>query len=373
MNHHKFSQEFQRLFRYVDWQLVSIVFILTAIGLIAVWSFSPTGSDFFLRQIIWVALGVGVFLLFSVLDYRIFRNHGAFLIVLYLVVIGSLAALLVFAPVTRGVKSWFRIGSAAFQPVEFTKLVLVLVLAKYFSRRHIEIARFQHLVISGLYVGVAVILVLVQPDLGSSLIIIVTWLAVVCFSGIKIKHLALFFLLGLVVAYLAWFHFLAPYQKLRIISFINPYHDPRGAGYNTIQAMIAAGSGKLWGKGIGYGTQSHLNFLPEAETDFIFAAFIEETGFIGAVIILSSFGYLLWRLILIGIRARDNFSKLFIIGFASMMYSEVFIHITINLGLLPVTGIGLPLISYGGSSLITTLAGLGIAESIRIHSAAEVG
>lgn len=358
---------------HADWLFVSVVFVLLCIGLIAVWSFSPPASNLFERQILWVVFGLGAFFVSSLIDYRIFRNHGLFLVLLYVFAILLLASLLAFGPVTRGVRAWFQIGGAGIQPVEVMKLVLVLVLAKYFSRRHVEISRIKHLVISGLYVGLAALLVLVQPDVGSAIILAAIWLAVLFFSGIQRKHLFLFFIVGLVIVAVAWSWFLLPYQKARITGFLDPYHDPRGAGYNTIQAMIAAGSGGVWGKGIGFGTQSHLNFLPEAETDFIFSAFTEETGIAGALILLGLFGVLFLRMLKIGIHAEDNFSKLFVIGFTASIFSAFFIHISINLGLLPVTGIGLPLISYGGSSLVTVLIGLGILQSIRIHSRAEVG
>ena len=363
----------RQFFYHADWALIGVMAILIAIGLIAVWSFSPPSSRLFEKQILWVALGLAAFFVFSLIDYRIFRNHGLLLVGLYSAVIILLMILLAVGPVTRGVKGWFQLGGAGIQPVELAKLILVLVLAKYFSRRHIEISRIRHLVISGIYTGFMSILVLVQPDLGSTLIFAAIWLAVVFFSGIKLRHLALFFLLASMLALVGWVWFLHPYQKARITSFINPYHDARGAGYNTIQAMIAAGSGKIWGKGIGYGTQSHLNFLPEPQTDFIFAAFTEETGFIGAAIILVLFGVLFWRMLRIGMQAQDNFSKIFVIGMTASIFSAFFIHVSINLGLLPVTGIGLPLISYGGSSLITTLTGIGILQSIHINSRPEVG
>ena len=360
-------------FARADWILVVTMFLLVGVGLVAVWSFSMERSGLFGRQLLWAALGLAAFFGFSLVDYRIFKNHGFFLIALYFLMIVALGALLLFAPVTRGIRAWFQIGSAGIQPVEPMKLVLALLLAKYFSRRHVEIARLRHLIVSGIYTGVAILLVLLQPDLGSALILSVIWLGVVSFSGITWRHLALFFFLMAVTLGIAWFSLLAPYQKARITAFLDPYRDPRGAGYNTIQAMVAAGSGRLWGKGIGYGTQSHLNFLPEAETDFIFAAFTEETGFIGATLLLGLFGVLFSRVIRIGIAAYDNFSKLFVLGFVSFIFAGVAIHVGMNLGLLPVTGIGLPLVSYGGSNLLTSLAGLGIIQSIRIHSRAEIG
>lgn len=365
--------EFRAFLRHADWLLVAAMLLLVAVGLVAVWSFSVGRSGLFHRQFLWAGIGLAAFFVSSLLDYRLFKNHGIFLVVLYLITLAVLASLLAFAPVTRGVRAWFQIGGAGIQPVELMKLVLVLVLAKYFSRRHVEIARLRHLVVSGLYAATAALLVLLQPDLGSALILAAIWLAVVCFSGITGRHLALFFLLMAIVAGVAWSSLLAPYQKARITAFFDPYRDPRGAGYHTIQSMVAAGSGRLLGKGIGYGTQSHLNFLPEAETDFVFAAFTEETGFIGASVLLGLFGVLFWRVIRIGITAHDNFSKLFVLGFAALLFAGTAIHVGMNLGLLPVTGIGLPFVSYGGSNLITSLIGLGIIQSIRIHSRPEIG
>lgn len=362
----------QFLFR-ADWLLITVTFVLISIGLTAVWSFSPPGSSLFAKQVVWVLIGFAAFFVFSLIDYRIFRNHGLFLVVLYITGVLMLGLLLAVGPVTRGIKGWFEIGGAGIQPVEVMKLILVLVLAKYFSRRHIEISRARHLIISGLYVGLASILVFLQPDLGSALILGAIWLAVLFFSGIQRRHIAIFLILVILLSLVSWTWFLLPYQKVRITGFLDPYRDPRGAGYNTIQAMIAAGSGNIWGKGIGYGTQSHLNFLPEAETDFIFAAFTEETGIIGALILLGLFGVFFWRILKIGIHAEDNFSKLYVLGFGASLFAAFFIHIAINLGLLPVTGIGLPLISYGGSSLLMTMVGLGILQSIRINSRPEVG
>lgn len=368
-----FGSRIGEVVRSGDWLVSVVAVLLTGIGLIAVWSYSPPGADFFVRQLLWVGVGVGAFLIFASLDYRLFRNHGVLLVILYGGALVMLAALLFFAPTTRGVRGWFYIGSAGVQPVEVMKLILVLVLAKYFSRRHIEIARTRHLLISGIYAGLAILLVFLQPDLGSALILGAVWLSMVLFAGIRFRHLFFVSLLGVAVAGIAWVSLLAPYQKERITAFLDPYRDPRGAGYNTIQAMIATGSGRIFGKGIGYGTQSQLNFLPEPETDFIFAAFAEETGFIGATLLLGLFAALIWRVLRVGRRAQDNFSKLFVVGFASFLGAEVFIHVAINLGLLPVTGIGLPLISYGGSSMITVLAALGIIQSIRINAGFEVG
>lgn len=366
------TERVRQFARRADWPLVATTLLLVAIGLVAVWSFAPPSANLFWRQILWALIGLAACAVFASVDYRIFKNHGVFLLFLYAATVILLIALLLFAPATRGVRAWFQIGSAGVQPVELVKLVLVLVLAKYFSRRHIEIARIRHLVVSGIYVGVAALFVMMQPDLGSAIILGAIWLAMVTFSGIHGKHVAIFGALFIAASVIAWFTVLEPYQKARITSFINPYHDPRGGGYNTIQAMIAAGSGGVSGKGIGYGTQSHLSFLPEAETDFIFAAFAEEMGFAGALALLALFGIFFWRIAKIGMQAQDNFAKLFVLGFGSYLLAEMLVHMAINLGMLPVTGIVLPFISYGGSSIVTILAGVGILESIRIHSRSEI-
>ncbi|MFY9462413.1 MAG: rod shape-determining protein RodA [Candidatus Sungiibacteriota bacterium] len=353
-----------------DWALFASTFLLIALGLVTLWSLSP--GQFFLRQLIWVSIGTAALIFFTFFDYRIFANHGGVLLAALILAVLMLAALYFFGPKTRGVTSWFWFGSVAAQPAEFVKILLILILAKYFSQRHVEIYQIRHLFVSGLYVILPAFLVMLQPALGSALILIALWLAFVLFSGIRFRHLAATFALFVILASVAWYGLLAPYQKTRITSFLDPYRDPKGAGYNVIQAMTAVGSGRIWGKGIGYGTQSHLNFLPEAETDFIFAAFAEETGFLGAAIFVSFFTFFLWRVLRVGIAAKDNFSKLFVLGFATLIFSQGAVHVGMNLGLLPVTGITLPFVSYGGSSLVTLMAGVGILESIRRHSRSDI-
>lgn len=356
--------------RNFDWGLFGAMFLLIGVGLISLWSLSP--GEFFLRQLLWIGIGLAAVFILASLDYRIFRNHGGVLILLLIAGVLLLSGLLIFGPKTRGVAGWFRIGTVAVEPVEFIKLLLVLILAKYFSRRHIEIYQVRHLLVSGVYMCVPVLLVLLQPDLGSAIILVAIWILLVVFSGIRFRHLAGAALLFLICFSVAWFFVLAPYQKQRITTFFDPYRDPRGAGYNVIQSMIAVGSGGVVGKGIGYGTQSHLNFLPEPETDFIFAAFAEETGFVGGVLFLIFLFFFLWRGLRIGRSAHDNFSKLFVLGFSALVFFQSSVHIGINLGILPVTGITLPFVSYGGSSLLSLMAGVGILESIRIHSRSDI-
>lgn len=360
-------------FRQFDWLLVGAIILLNSVGLITLFSLSQRSPlPFFYNQIIWSIIGLLMLFLVSFMDYRFLRTQSYVLLGLYFLIVVLLSALFIFGGKTRGVVSWFYFGGVAFQPVEVAKLVMVLLLAKYFSRRHIEIYRLRHLIISGIYVLIPSVLVLMQPDLGSVIIFLFLWIAVAVFSGIKLKHFILFVLLLAFISVFAWGFVLAPYQKDRIISFLNPYSDPLGAGYNAIQAKIAVGSGRIFGKGVGYGSQSSLNFLPAAETDFIFAAFAEEWGLTGVLMLFGAFSVLFWRIIKIGLNVSDNFSRLYTLGFSSIILSQFIIHVGMNIGLMPITGITLPFVSYGGSSFVSLMIGVGILQNIKINSRREI-
>jgi rod shape determining protein RodA len=222
--------------------------------------------------------------------------------------------------------------------------------------------------ISGFYAGLLTALVLMQPDLGSAFILFFIWLGITIVAGIKVRHFLAVTLILLIILILSWQFFLAPYQKQRIITFFSPESDRLGAGYNILQSKIAIGSGGLWGKGLGHGSQARLNFLPEAHTDFIFAAVGEEWGFFGASFLLGLFLLIFWRLYKLSRKAPNNFTRLFIVGFSVLLFSQVFINIGMNLGLVPITGISLPFLSYGGSNLILMAVCLGIVQNIRLHS-----
>lgn len=352
-----------------DGLLAGAVLLLIAIGLLSLFSLSEVSAvPFFSRQLAWVGVGLLLLVIASKVDFRLFRTQGFLIFLLYVLAVSLLAVVLLVSHRIRGVEGWLQVGGFSLQPVEFAKLVLVILLAKFFSKRHIEIYRVEHLFVSGLYAALPVLLVLLQPDLGSAIILISIWFAVVLFSGMKIRHLIVLLILAAIIFGAAWQWGLAPYQKARITGFLDPYADPQGAGYQMIQSMIAVGSGGVWGKGLGYGSQSHLNFLPEAETDFIFAAFAEEWGFAGILGMLVLFFILLWRMIRISIKAADNFSRLYALGFAALIFTQSFIHIGMNMGVLPITGITLPFVSYGGSSLITLLVGVGILQNIQMNA-----
>jgi rod shape determining protein RodA len=359
--------------RRFDWLLMGAIFILMMMGLVTLFSLENASQfPFFVRQLIWVGVGFAALFSISFLDFRFFRAQSGVVLGLYLFTTLLLLFLIISNITFRGVAAWIQIGQVFVQPVEVAKLSLIILLAKFFSNRHIEIYRIRHLIVSGVYFLIPTVLVLLQPDLGSALVLIVIWLSVIVFSGMKFRHIVILGIASILVAGIAWMFVLAPYQKARITSFLNPYNDPKGAGYQMIQSMIAVGSGGLWGKGLGYGSQSHLNFLPEAETDFIFAAFAEEWGFVGVAVMLLLFLVVLFRIIWIGMKSSDSFSRLYVIGFAAFIFSQTFVHVGMNMGVMPITGITLPFVSYGGSSLVSILIGVGILQNIKINSRKQI-
>ncbi|MFA6353362.1 MAG: rod shape-determining protein RodA [Candidatus Paceibacterota bacterium] len=359
----------EKAFKRIDWMLVIFIIPIIAAGLVTMKSFTPleNAGDFFNKQIIWVAISFIVFFIFSFIDFRFLKRTDV-LVFLFLFVSFILLALIVLGQITHGVKSWFDFGLFFFQPVDVMKLVLVLVLAKYFSRRHVEIRDFKHIFISGLYALVPLVLVLLQPDFGSAMIIFLIWLAMVFVSGISKTHLLVVFTTGLLIFASLWFFVFAPYQKARIYNFINPLTDIHKTGYNVFQSTIAVGSGQVTGKGLGFGTQSRLKFLPVPQSDFIFAAYAEEWGFVGSSLILLFYILVIGRILYFASLGASNFEILFGMGIAIFFMSHVFVNIGMNLGLLPVTGIPLPFMSYGGSHLLTEFAGLGILMGMRKYS-----
>lgn len=356
--------------RGLDWILIISVVLLVSIGLLSLYSSSIGRRDFsnFKKQIIFI--GIGIFLMFflSFFDWRALRDDPYFILTLYFICLLALVGLFFFAPEIRGTKSWYKLGAISIHPVEFTKIVLIILLAKYFSIRHIEMYRIKHIFLSGVYVLAPAILIFFQPDLGSVLIFTALWAGILIISGIKIRHFLILCFCFLLILILSWFFLLRDYQKERIISFLQPQlADPLKIGWSQQQAKIAIGSGGFFGQGLGQGSQTQYGFLPEPQTDFIFSALAEETGLIGVSVLLFLFSIFLWRIFKIAFAAQTNFPRLFAVGFAIYLISQIFIHIGMNLGILPIIGISLPLVSYGGSSLIVTFIGLGILESIKVH------
>lgn len=350
----------------MDWWLVGACIPILAAGVMTMYSFTGDNS-FALRQLVWVVVALAAFFIVSRVDVRFLRSTRV-LVTLFLVICAALIALFIVGKISHGASSWFSFGLFSFQPSDFAKLVLIVVLAKYFSRRHIEIANFRHLIISGVYAFILFALVIVHPDLGSAMIIFFIWLGMVMVSGISKKHLLVLAGLAVIVASLVWSFGLKEYQKDRIRNFINPLGDIHGAGYNAYQSTIAVGSGGVLGKGLGYGTQSRLKFLPEYQTDFIFAAFAEEWGFVGVLILFSLYGIIIWRIILHASRGATNFEILYGAGAAVFFIVHITVNVGMNIHLLPVTGTPLPLMSYGGTHLVTEFLVLGILMAMRRYS-----
>lgn len=347
-----------RVIQSVDWILFTATLLLACAGLITMYSFGGE-SEFFGRQLVWLGLGISVFLGIAIMDMRFLKRTDV-VVVLYGIGVSILLLLAMFGTVTKGAQSWLSIGGFSIQPADPMKIALILLLAKYFSRRHVEIAHIRHIIVSGVYAAIPFVLVFLQPDFGSALIIGLIWFGMVAVSGISKKHIIAVFTVAMLSLVVLWNFGFAPHQKDRIMTFIHPLTDIQGAGYNAYQSTIAVGSGQMLGKGVGYGTQSRLEFLPEYETDFIFAAFSEEWGFVGALTMLVLFGIVLWRMIRMSFQASDNSERLFFLGMATYIGSHVIIHIGMNIGLLPVTGLPLPFVSYGGSHILTECIGLGI-------------
>ncbi len=347
--------------RKIDFVCILSAIFISSIGVISLFSFNPEAAT---RQLFFVIGGLFLMFLFSFLDWRAFRENPYIILTLYLLSTLSLYGLLLFGPTIRGVNRWYRVGDFLFDPAEVFKIVIIILLAKFFSKRHVEMYRFSHIVLSGFYVLLPAYFIFRQPDLGSSLVIVIAWIGVLIVSGIKVKHFVLIVVTGLIVLTLGWFFFLADYQKDRAISFVNPELDPQGIGWGQAQAKIAVGSGGLLGKGFGSGTQTQYGFLPEPETDFIFAAVAEEFGLLGVAVLIVSFIVFLWRIMLVALRSNNNFPRLFAVGFATLIATQAIINIGMNLGVFPIIGTPLPLVSYGGSNLLFVFIGLGILQSM---------
>ena len=359
-----------RHLKNLDWILIISALLLVGIGLLSLYSSSLAKGDFsnFKKQIIFFGIGFFLMLGLSFFDWRALRDNPYLILILYFFCLVALLSLFFFAPEIRGVKSWYKIGGLTIDPIEFTKLVLIILLAKYFSTRHVEMYQIRHILLSGFYFLIPAILVFFQPDLCQVIILILLWSGILIISGISFKRFLILVFCFLLIFILAWNFALKDYQKVRVLSFIQPQlADPLAIGWSQNQAKIAIGSGGVFGQGIGSGSQTQYGFLPEPQTDFIFAAIAEETGLIGVSVLFFLFSILIWRISKIVLSAQTNFPRLFASGFVILLISQIFIHIGMNIGILPIIGIPLPLISYGGSSLIATFIELGILQSIKTH------
>lgn len=350
-----------RTFFKLDWVIISVAALLLLVSLLALYSLSAAGGvNYFLKQLLFALFGFLVMFFVASLDYRYVQKYST---TLYFLTIAVLSLVLLFGTTVHGTAGWLSLGMFQVQPVEIAKVTLIVFLASFISKKKSEFGEWTRVIASLILSAVLIFLVLRQPDLGSSLVLAAIWVGMILASGLRFKHLFVLAILGTSLVFGSWF-LLADYQKARIDTFIHPENDPQGSGYNVLQAMVAVGSGGLSGKGLGYGSQSQLSFLPEKHTDFIFAVVSEELGLVGAVFVIGLYAVLLYRIRRIGKLASDNFGYLLSLGIMIMVFVQIMINVGMNVGLLPVTGLPAPFLSYGGSSLLSLCTSLGLLLSV---------
>ena len=353
--------------RNIDSYILFSLIPLFVIGLSTLHTFSiGENTHLFFRQLIFITISLLLFFIFSFFDFS-FLKRPRNVVFLYLVGIALLVFVLFFGSRVNGARSWINLSLFSFQPADFMKFALVVLFAKYLARRHLVIHSFRQVFFTFFYFFIPFFLIFLQPDFGSALILLSIWFGIVLISGLSKKHFFTFLIIGFIALSGLWTFVFKDYQKKRILTFIHPLADTRGAGYNAYQSVIAVGSGKMMGKGVGYGTQSRLSYLPEHETDFIFAAIAEEWGFIGSMIVLMSFFIIIFRLLSYIPHFRGNFERIFTLGFVFFLLAHLIVNIGMNIGLLPVTGVPLPFVSYGGSHLLIEFLFLAVIMSFRSH------
>lgn len=352
-----------KFLRSIDWFLLLIPLILVILGLAIIYSLTYNSENkLYISQLIFVGVGLGFMGLTSFVDYRFFKGSaytwygiGIFLLILVLVI----------GKTVFGAKSWIDLGFYDLQPSEFFKIFLIIGLGAFLSDKVGEL-NFKNLIKALGLIAIPVGLTMLQPDFGTAMILTVIGLGMIFATRIQTKYIVTFAVIVGLSLPVGWFA-LKDYQKERIMNFLNPTSDPYGSGYNVTQSIITVGNGGIFGQGFGHGAQSGLNFLPVAHTDFVFAGIAEATGFVGSVVLLLLFFIFLLRTLMLVKKSRDSFGSLVAVGVATFILVQLIINIGMNIGLLPVTGIPLPFISYGGTSLVTILIATGILQSIHIR------
>jgi len=355
----------KRLFRRFDYGLLILIVIISCIGILTIASATNSGSReiknyyYIKMQFIW--LGVGLVFMFGIIsiDYRI---TGKYVNIIYGMSIALLLMVLFMGKSAKGATRWIMLGPFRFQPSEFAKLATILILAKYIEKKKGKITEIKDFLVALIYVGVPVMLIM-KEDLGSSMVLLAIFFVMMFAGGTNIKLLSGLVVTGILMAPIIWFS-MGSFQKKRILVFLNPKMDPLGAGYHAIQSKIAVGSGGLLGKGLYKGTQNQLDFLPEQHTDFIFSVLGEEFGFIGSLFLVALYLFLILRMLNIASRSKDLYGMLTIIGITTMFVSHIFINIGMTIGIMPITGLPLPFMSYGGSSFITNMIAVGLVLNI---------
>ncbi|PIP28267.1 MAG: rod shape-determining protein RodA [Candidatus Moranbacteria bacterium CG23_combo_of_CG06-09_8_20_14_all_35_22] len=351
----------------LDWILIISISLLLLVSLLVIYSISFSGSVFnasnFQKQSISIIIGILAMFFLAFFDYRLLNYHST---KLYFLMLSILVAVIFLGKTVKGNTGWLEFFFFNVQPVEIAKIIIIIFLASFLSKKKTQLSIIIRIIASIVLIFIPVFLILKQPDLGSSSVILSGWLVLLLASGLNKKNLALLVIVGILATSSSWF-FLKDYQKNRIINFVKPQHDPMGSGYNVIQATIAVGSGGIFGKGLGHGSQSQLNFLPEKHTDFIFSVITEELGLLGALAIFIIFGIIFWRIKETAKLARDNFGYLITLGILTILFFQFFINVGMNIGVMPVTGVPLPFLSYGGSSMVVMLSAIGLVQSVYIR------
>ncbi len=354
----------KRWLRRLDFTLIFAAAAIILMSLVIIGSAThintAAGGNFVQRQGVFAILNVALVVFLMNFDYKMLQRYG---MKLYGVNLVLLLAVMLFGHSALGAQRWIQIGPITLQPSEFSKIIMIISMAALLEDKIGKLNTLQDLLPIAAFIGVPFLLVLKQPDLGTSLVFVAIFLGMVFAAGVNLRLLGMLFGAGILVSPVLW-HFLKDYQKMRILVFLDPNVDPLGSGYHIIQSEIAIGSGQLFGKGLFEGTQSQLDFLPENHTDFIFAVVGEELGFIGAAFLLLLYLILLWRGIRIAQEASDAFGMLLAVGITSMLAFHVLVNIGMTMGIMPVTGIPLPLMSYGVSSLTTNIMAIALLLNI---------
>ncbi len=363
-----YMNRFFTVIRSIDWPLFVVTLLLLSFGLATLFSLTlehdPAMVERFHKQLISALIGIVLMIALAILDYRYFRDSAY---VLFFFTVALLVVVLLYGKTIRGTTGWLDIGILSIQPVEFAKVFVVLVLSRFLAHSVDQLVSIKRLIGFLILAVVPSVLVLLQPDFGSAFVLMATVGGYIFFVKTKKKMIIAVVLLAVLSIVVAWFFVFQDFQRNRVFTFFDPARDPLGTGYHVSQAVIAVGSGKLWGRGLGLGPQSQLKFLPAQETDFIFAVIAEQLGFVGTVLVLGLFAFLLFRLLRISVTTHDPFGSLFCLGLALIIVWHMVINIAMNMGMAPVTGLPLPLMSYGRSSLLSLLIGLGIAQSIAVR------
>ena len=358
----------RRLFIHFDWGLLGIVLLIASIGILNLYSVTSngetTGTPLYLKQVLWLAIGLGAMLVIAFVEYRFYTD---FAYIVYTTAVVLLILVLGYGIITSGAQRWVKMGPLTFQPSEFVKISLILALAKFFQRYPgREGYSLKNLAFPFFLLFLPMILILKQPDLGTAIILLMVFFSILIFVKVRWSSLITLGVIGVSILPLVW-GFLKDYQKRRIFTFFNPDLDPLGASYHLIQSKIAVGSGEIIGKGFMKGTQCKLGFLPEQHTDFIFSALGEEWGLVGCFIVVGLYFLLILWGLRIAVGSKDRFGAILSFGVVAMLFWHTFINIGMVLGLMPVVGIPLPLLSYGGSFLLSTLIGIGLLLNVSMR------